>query len=153
MKKFDFKLKGLLKIREAREKVVKTQLGEILRQINILKEEIIGFRKAIDEAYKSQEKMMENAVDAQFLNYFPYYIKGQNDHIKLNENKIYSLQRRYDEKLKELQSAKADVHVIESLKEKAEVKYKKEVEKQLQDILDESSLRKEYMRRAKKEGI
>ncbi len=152
MKKFDFKLKGLLKIREAREKIVKTELGEILREINKLKDENVRLSQDIEEAYQSQEKLMEQAIDAQFLNFYPYFIKGKKDHIELNKNKIFSLNKRYDAKLQELHNAKADVHVIETLKDKAEVKHKKEVEKKLQEILDESSLRKEYMKRAKKEG-
>lgn len=153
MKKFDFKLKGVLKVREAREKVVKSELGVILRQIHLLQDEIEQLNNDITEAYQSQEKLMEQAIDAQFLNFYPFYIKGKKQHIEVNESKIFGLNKQYQEKLEELHKAKADVHVIETLKEKAETKHKKEVDKKLQEILDESSIRKEYMKRIKKEGI
>ncbi|MCK5882790.1 MAG: flagellar FliJ family protein [Bacteriovoracaceae bacterium] len=153
MKKFDFKLKGLLKIREARESVVKSELGEILRQKNMLTSEIEKINNDITDAYHSQEKLMEDSIDAQFLNFYPYFIQGKKDHIKVNEVKIYGLDKQYQEKLKELHDAKANVHVIETLKDKAQTKHKKEVDKKLQEILDESSIRKEYMKRMNKEGM
>lgn len=151
MKKFEFRLQALLKVREFREKQVKSELGEILRQIHQLKEMNIQLNSDIDEAYRSQEKMLEGHVDAQFLNFYPYFIEGKKNHIKNNDNQIYSLQKRYQLKLEELKHAKADVHVIESLKEKEQIKHKKEVDKKIQEILDESTLRKEYMKRMSKE--
>lgn len=151
MKKFEFRLQALLKVREFREKQVKTELGEILREIGSLEEQNNNLDREITEAYHSQEKMLEANVDAQFLNFYPYYIEGKKNHIKNNESKIFALKKRYDAKLEELKQAKADVHVIEGLKEKEQTKHKKEVDKRLQDILDESTLRKEYMKRMSKD--
>ncbi len=150
MKKFEFRLQALLRVREFREKQVKSELGEILRQIQQLKDLNLQCDKDISEAYLTQEKMLETMVDAQFLNFYPYYIEGKKQNIQNNEAKIFALKKRYDAKLEELKQAKADVHVIEGLKEKEQVKHKKAVDKHLQDILDESSLRKEYMKRMTK---
>ncbi len=150
MKKFEFRLQALLKVREFREKQVKSELGEILREIHLLKDENVKLDQDITEAYQSQEKLMADAVDAQFLNFYPYFIEGKKKNILNNENKIFALEKRYQAKLEELKQAKADVHVIEGLKEKEQVKHKKEVDKKLQEILDESTLRKEYMKRMTK---
>lgn len=150
MKKFEFRLQALLKVREFREKQVKSELGEILREIQQLKDVNAQCDKDITEAYLAQEKMLETMVDAQFLNFYPYYIEGKKQNIQNNESKIFSLNKRYDSKIEELKRAKADVHVIEGLKEKEQVKHNKAVNKHLQDILDESSLRKEYMKRMTK---
>lgn len=151
MKKFDFKLKGLLKIREFKETQVKNELGVILREINELKEQIDQFKVDIAEAYHAQEELTKQVVDSQMLTFFPYFIKGKEDHIETNENRIFALNKKYEAKLKELHQAKADVSVIENLKEKGEKAHKKEVDKKLQEVLEEHTSRKEFLKRMSRE--
>ena len=57
MKKFEFRLQALLRVREFREKQVKSELGEILRQIQQLKDLNLQCDKDISDAYLTQEKM------------------------------------------------------------------------------------------------
>ena len=65
------------------------------------------FRDGLNQTGESPFE--QQAVDAQFLNFYPYYIEGKKNHIKVNEDKIYALQKRYEKKLEELHQAKAEV--------------------------------------------
>ena len=50
---------------------------------------------------------------------------------------LYSLQRKYEEKRRELAEAKGDVKVIENLKEKNKTAFEKSTEKKRQEAIDE----------------
>ncbi len=126
MKRFNFKLKGLLKIREVVEQKVKIELGEILQQINNLRDEIIVLNHDISEGYKSQESVSRNHATAKMLEFYPYFLEGKREHIKFRKDQIKQLQVKYDEKIEQLKKARADVKLIEKLKEKELKKYNKE---------------------------
>lgn len=138
MKKFEFKLEALLKLREFNEKRLKIELGEILKQITETKDRIEQIKRDISLSYETQEKMMQNAASAQVLQFFPYYIEGRKEEIKARENFLYSLNRKYDFTLSQLAQARGEVKVIENLKEKKKTEHKKEVEKKLQENIEEA---------------
>ena len=142
MQRFDFKLSGLLKLREFKEQKIKVELGEIVREIQRLKEENVQINQDIDEAYRSQEKLMEKLAPAQMLEFYPYFIKGKKEHIKYNETLLYTLSRKYDEKISELKKAMGDVKIIENLKQKQFDEYRYESEKKEQADLEELFLMK-----------
>ncbi|HLE10388.1 MAG: flagellar export protein FliJ [Bdellovibrionales bacterium RIFOXYD12_FULL_39_22] len=142
MNKFNFKLQGLLKVRIAREKQVKAELGVILSEIQKNKDTIQALNNDIDEAYKNQEAMMDKAVNAKFLEFHPYYVKSKKAHIDVVEKQIDGLQSQYEKKIEELKQKKADVKLIEKLKEKQMEKHVKYVEKKQQEAIEENHIMK-----------
>ena len=74
MKKFKFKLDGLLKVREFNEKKIKIELGEILKEIGATEEQIAKMNRDIDETYKAQEELIATSADGRLLQFFPFYI-------------------------------------------------------------------------------
>ena len=149
MKRFKFRLESLLKVRKSKEKIVKIELGAIVKQIQENKNEIEKLNSDINFAYKNQESMQNQIFDAKFLEFYPYYIQGKKLYIEELKKKIEDLQLDYNEKVEELNSARADSKLIEQLKEKDQVKYKKTREKLFQNEIDEMSI----MRRHLKEEI
>ena len=116
-KKFKFKLDGLLKVREFKEKRIKVELGEILKDIEQTKANIDKAKLDIEECYKAQEAFLNEPAGASMVQFFPQFIEAKTEDYKAQENILYSLQRKYEEKRRELAEAKGDVKVIENLKE------------------------------------
>ncbi len=146
MKKFQFKLEALLKLREFNEKRLKIELGEILAEIQATKDRIESIKKDIILSYETQEELMQNPSSGQVLQFFPYYIEGRKEEIRSRENYLYSLQRKYEFTLGELAKARGEVKVIENLKEKKKTEHKKEVEKKLQENIEEAVMVRNYAR-------
>lgn len=137
MKKFKFKLDGLLKVREFNEKKIKIELGEILKEINATEEAIAKMNRDIDETYKAQEDLMATSADGRLLQFFPYYIQGRKEDIKNKETLMWSLRKKYENKVQELAQARGQVKVLENFKDKKKVEWTKERDKKELETIEE----------------
>ncbi len=149
MQKFKFKLDGLLKVREFKEKKIKIELGEILREIGLVEERIRLADVAIDETYQAQEAFMKDASSGQMLQFFPMFIQGKKEDIKNQENLLWSLKKKYDNKILELATARGEVKIMENFKEQKKTEWTKEKNKKEQEAIDEIIM----MRRNGSQGI
>ena len=138
MQKFKFKLDGLLKVREFKEKKVKIELGEILREINDVENKIALANQAISETYDAQEAFMQDSTSSgQMLQFFPLFIQGKKEDIKNKENLLWALKKKYDKKIAELATARGEVKVMENFKDKKKVEWTKEKNKKEQEGIEE----------------
>lgn len=137
MKKFEFKLDGLLKVREFKEKKIKIELGEILREIGAVEDKITAAEKAITETYAAQETFMKDPSQAHMIQFFPYFIQGKKEDIKNKQNLMWSLKKKYDKKIEELALARGEVKVMENFKEKKKGEWTKEKNKKEQEAIEE----------------
>lgn len=142
MQKFKFKLDGLLKVREFKEKKIKIELGEILREISAVEDKIRLANVAISETYEAQEQIMQDASQGQMLQFFPMFIQGKKEDIKNKENLLWSLKKKYDKKILELAEARGEVKIMENFKEKKKTEWTKEKnKKELEDIEENIMMR------------
>lgn len=137
MKKFKFKLDGLLKVREFKEKKIKIELGEILKEISQTEELITKMNKDIDDTYRAQEDLMATSADGKMLQFFPYYIQGRKEDIKNKENLLWSLNKKYENKMQELAEARGQVKVLENFKDKKKTEWRKEKDKKELETIEE----------------
>jgi len=137
MEKFNFKLQGLLRLREFKEDRLKNELGEIVRLLNQTRDDISKLNKEVDEAYLAQEKVLIKSETAQMAHFFNYFIRGKKEHIKDKEAKLYSLERKYEIKAAELSQAMGEVKVIDNLKQKSFEEYKYKLNKLEQANIEE----------------
>ena len=137
MQKFKFKLDGLLKVREFKEKQLKIELGEILKEINAVEAKVAEANVAIAETYDAQEAFMRDPSNGQMLQFFPLFIQGKKDDIKNKENLLWSLRKKYDKKVAELATARGEVKVMENFKEKKKDEWSKEKNKKEQEAIEE----------------
>lgn len=137
MQKFKFKLDALLKVREFKEKKIKIEIGELLKETSLVEEKIFFANKAIDEAYQAQEAVLSDPEAGQMLKFFPYFIQGKKEDIKNKENLLWALKKKYDSKILELAQARGEVKVMEKFKEKKMGEWTKEQNKKEQDAIDE----------------
>jgi len=146
-KKFKFKLEGLLKVREFKEKKIKLELGEILKEIEATNAKIAKDIQDIEDSYDAQEEFLAQPTSGQMAQFFPQFIGAKKEDLKAQENILAALKRSYDAKVQELAHAKGEVKVLDNLKEKHSTEHKKETEKKLQESIDELTMAKKYKER------
>jgi flagellar FliJ protein len=137
MQKFKFKLDGLLKVREFKEKKIKIELGEILKEISQVENLIKKANEAIQETYDAQETFLKDPSAGQMLQFFPIFIQGKKEDIKNKENLLWSLKKKYDKKILELAQARGEVKIMENFKDKKKEEWSKERNKKEQEAIEE----------------
>ncbi len=129
MKKFKYKLEGLLKIRKAREEGCKMELGQLQNYLSKCRYQIQVENEGIHAAQSAHNKMLESGIGGREVQFFPRFIEGKEVNIQLLKKEIKRYEALVSEKLKELNLLRAEVKVIDNLKEKAQAKFKKEEDK------------------------
>ena len=125
MKQFKFKLEGLLKIRKMKEEQLKISLGKVLNEVEIAKDRILIVKKEISIAHNSVNIGLETQMKGRMLHFFPNYIKIKTNEIEKLKSSIKSLNEKYNSILSEFRQARGDTKVIQNLKEKEFLGYKK----------------------------
>jgi flagellar FliJ protein len=132
MKRYKFKLEGLLKIRRAKEQLCKTQIGQLQGEVVRCEESIEFEKQGILKASSAQNRILEQKALGREVGFFPRFIQGKEANIELLYQRIRYLKEQIQFKYEELYKLRADVKVIEKLREKDFNKYKKEVNKKLE---------------------
>ena len=141
MKKgYKFKLEAVLKIRRLAEEQVKMQLGRINVQIAEVQDNIKEQNASIDQAYESQEAGLNSGLDGQEIRFHPYFVEGKRAHIGYLESQLRMLEKEREKLQIELNRKRADVKVIDKLKEKDFKQYKEKIEKKQALQLEEDVL-------------
>ena len=137
MKKYKFKLEALLKIRKLKEEQCKMEIGRIQVRIKELENQIAQQDAGINEAYDMQEKALERGMEGLEVRFHPYYVEGKRTHIRALEMEKSRYQEYVEYKYEELSKLRADVKVITQMKEKDHLKYKKNLEKKMNERIEE----------------
>ena len=137
MKKFVFKLDGLLKIRRFAEEKCRTELGFLQVMLTNKKNEILQEESNLSLIFESQEKMLIEGIKGHEIEFFPLYIEGKRERIIQLQYQQEDIELAVEEKRVELSSKRADLKIIEKLKEKAIEAYKKENNKLANKKLEE----------------
>ena len=137
MKGFKFKLDALLKVRKLKEDQCKMEIGRLQVQKQEKVEEIKRQNLGIDKAYGDQEVSVEQGAKGLDLRFYPYYMQGKRTNIRLLEQEIAVLDREIAAKNKELIEHRANVKVLDSMKEKHKEQYKKALNKKIDNDIEE----------------
>ena len=137
MKIFKFKLDGLLKVREFKEKKIKIELGEILKEFNELEDKIKLANKSIDETYDAQETAMKDVSSGRMIQFFPFFIQGKKEDIKNKETLLLALNKKRNDKIIELATARGQVKIMENFKEREKNEWAKEKNKKEMEAIEE----------------
>ena len=116
------------------------QLGRVNVQIAEVEDNIKEQDASIDEAYKSQEAGLNSGLDGQEIRFHPYFVQGKKAHIEYLESQLRMLENERGKLQTELNRKRADVKVIEKLKEKDFKEYKNRIEKKQSQQLEEDVL-------------
>lgn len=137
MKKFKFKLEGLLKVRRFAEEKCRTELGYIQVMVENKRSEIQNEIENLSMIFESQETMLQQGIHGKEIEFFPLYIEGKRRGIDYLKSELDALEEAVEDKRLELVTKKAELKVIEKLKEKELLSYKKEYNKKMNKKLEE----------------
>jgi len=137
MKKFKFKLQAVLKLREAKEKKLKTELGEIVQEIQSVKERMQEIDNDVEILYTAHDECLSTPSQGHMLKFYPEAVQGLKADKESNRNLLAALERRYDRKVQELKIAMGETKVMVKMKEKELTLHKKGVLKKEQETLEE----------------
>lgn len=135
--KFKFKLEGLLKLRHFKEEQLKVELGKINSEIQKTKDKIKVLKEDIQIAYSSQEDVFLTKTNALVARFFPYFVQAKKEDIKNQENLLFSLEKKYKQKLKEVSIAMGETKIINKMKDKEQDSWKREKAKKEQLEIEE----------------
>lgn len=132
MKKFKFKLQPLLQLREFKEQTLKTELGQINQLLSATLDKINELNNALDQSYESQNESAKRGLTGMQISFYPQYQDAIRADIQRQNNRLHALRLSYMNKLKELKQQRAQVKVLENLKDKHFVDFKKEINKEIE---------------------
>jgi flagellar export protein FliJ len=151
MKKFRFKFESVLKIRQTREEEVLRALGAAQRSYQEELSEKSKILSELDEAFKRREKLGSEAVTINAFQIEQNYITGTKQRIIRQDQAIVRASRSVEKALRAYLFARRQTRMIEILREKDFVEFKKAVAKKEQKELDELSAMRTSLNRQHEE--
>lgn len=139
MKGHKFKLEAVLKLRKIKEDICKMELGKLQLRLNELRAYKLNHLNDISEAYEAQEEELKNSMSVSAMKKYPIMIAQKREHIKRIDDDLKYVQEDVELKIKELASLKGDVKVIANMKEKSVASYKKQLNKKMNENLEEQN--------------
>jgi flagellar FliJ protein len=138
-KKYKFKLEAVLKMRKIREDQCKTEIGRIQVEIGKIKAKIEEQHAGINEAYELQEQSLKDGSTGQESRFHPYFVTGKRSHIESLQRDLDEHEKRVARMYQILTQFRADVKLIDKMKEKDEKKFKKARNKKIDEDLEEQN--------------
>ncbi|MFZ4713867.1 MAG: flagellar export protein FliJ [Bacteriovoracaceae bacterium] len=139
IKKYKFKLDGLLKLREFTEDKAKIELGKVNLKIQKIQDDIDNHHKDIATAYDSQTEILKTPTDGRFLQFYPLYYQAKEAAIKDLEMKKGLLMEEAKMRMQDLLKARAEMKLMEKLKEKDFTDWKKARNKEMDQKIEENT--------------
>ncbi|MCH5149964.1 MAG: hypothetical protein J1G30_04780 [Spirochaetales bacterium] len=142
MKRFQFKLEKVLRIRERAEQNAKLAYAQVLQKKNALELDNKNCERIIEDTNtERQEYVNENHMfDFNIFSAFDANVRALLRRQELNNREITKLQPLLDERESALREAMKQRKILEKLKEKAYANFLLEAENEETDMIDEAAL-------------
>ena len=139
MKKYQFRLEAVLRLRKFKEESCRMELGQLLTQLNKIDDQLAYEKKEIDSYYTIQEGALKSGMNGGQLQAFPLLVAAKERNIQLLKRDKVSQERIVEEKKQELAVIRGELKVIENLKEKDFEAYKKATNKKIDQKVEEQT--------------
>lgn len=137
MKKFQFRLQGLLKYKRHLEQVAKQEMAQAAADVLDCEQRITGLQKDRISAADLLESQVEKGMGAGQFNRYRQFITAVDQMTILEHNKKTELEKILDKKRDILKQKTIDKKSLERLREKQEREYTHEMLREEQKGLDE----------------
>jgi len=140
MKRFNFRLKKVLKHREIVENLRKEKLGKAKSE---LKKESDLLRKMEDTRRRTREEWKErrsNLISLPEALIYETYLERMDEEVGLQTTKAAQLSQKVEKTRQDLLEASQEKKIVEKLKERREEEYSNEMKRFEQGISDEASV-------------
>ena len=139
MKKYEFKLEAVLKLRKLNEENRRMELGVLMLEMQKIDNQIEYEKKQIDTYYKIQEEALKTGAGGAQLQMIPNMVAAKTKNIQLLNRDKRKQQQLIDAKREELAVAKGELKVMENLKNKDFDEYKKVLNKEIDQKVEEQT--------------
>lgn len=137
MKRHQFRLEAVLKVRRMHEEAARNALGALMVERQGYLDLIATLNSEIDHAYRGQEAAMGKGMRACQAAFFPVLVEGKHAHIKHVEGQVADVDARIEVKRAELNARRAELKAVEKLKEKSFAEWRKAANKEMDQKVEE----------------
>jgi flagellar FliJ protein len=117
-KGFQFKLEAVLKVRKFAEEKKRIEMGYIQKLVNEKINEIDNEQEEVKLIHSSHDGDLKSGLKGYELALYPMYLKAKNEKIKQLRRDLRDLEMALSESKDEWNKTRADLKVVEKLKEK-----------------------------------
>lgn len=139
MKKYQFRLEAVLKVRKFKEEGCRMELGQMNIELARIEDQLKHDELEIDNYYKIQEGALKKGMSGGQLQAFPMLVAGKNRNIDLLHQAKKLQEDKIEDKKKELAILRGELKVIENLREKDYLDYRKAVDKEIDQKVEEQT--------------
>lgn len=139
MKRYTFRLEPVLKVRRLKEENCRMELGQLITELSRIENQLAHDRREIDNYYKIQESAMKNGIRGDQIQAFPMLVAAKDRNIELLLRDKKKQQDLIETKKQELATLKGELKVIENLKEKDYNEYRKALNKEIDQKVEEQT--------------
>ena len=139
MKRYTFRLEPVLKVRRLKEENCRMELGQLITELSRIENQLAHDRREIDNYYKIQESAMKNGIRGDQVQAFPMLVAAKERNIELLLRDKKKQEELIDAKKQELATLKGELKVIENLKEKDYNEYRKALNKEIDQKVEEQT--------------
>ena len=139
MRKFEFRLEAVLKLRKLNEENCRTELGQLIAGLNRIEEQLVHDKNEIDSYYVLQEDALKKGMAGSQLQTYSMLVDSKNLNIKAFEKEKLKQERMIEEKKAELAILKGELKVMENLKQKNFDEHRKAVNKEIDQKVEEQT--------------
>lgn len=139
MRKYQFRLEPVLKVRKLKEENCRMELGQLLMQLNRIEDQLNHDRKEIDTYFEIQEGALKIGMSAGQIQTFPMLVAGKERNIQLLLAEKERQEQQIEHKKQELAVLRGELKVIEKLKEKEQAEFKKAMNKEIDQKVEEQT--------------
>jgi flagellar protein FliJ len=118
MKRYQFRLEPVLKMRRFKEENCRMELGRLLTELGRINDQLQHDQNEIDTYFKIQEGALKVGMNAGQIQTLPLLVQGKKRNIELLLRDKTRQERLIEEKKQELAQARGELKVIEKLREK-----------------------------------
>jgi flagellar FliJ protein len=139
MKSYTFRLEPVLKVRKLKEETCRMELGRLVTELSRIDNQLAHERKEIDHYFKIQEGALKSGMRGDQVQAFPMLVAGKDKNIELLLRDKKLQEELVENKRRELATFRGELKVIENLKEKDYTEFRKALNKENDQKVEEQT--------------
>lgn len=139
MRKFEFRLEAVLKLRKLNEENCRMELGQLIMELTRIEDQLAYDKTEIDKYYALQEEALSKGMAGNQLQTYSMLVDAKYMNIKILEKEKLRQEQKVEEKKQELAVFKGELKVMENLKQKNYDEHRKAVNKEIDQKVEEQT--------------
>lgn len=150
MRRFEFRMKPVLKLRKVKEENCRMELGRLTMELARIEDQLKHEKQEIENYFQLQEGSLKTGMKASQLQAFPMLVEAKDKNIELLLAAKTRQEQLIEDKKKELATLRGELKVIENLQEKDYQEWRKAVDKEIDQKVEEQT--QNWLRNLEKKG-